>query len=735
MIGIELFEFQDEAKMFLLDKTIEHNSKKKIIVKSPTGSGKTIILLSFIEDYHNNYEKDKIFIWLTPGQGNLEEQSREKMDKYIPNLKTGDIHDILLQGFQKGYTYFINWEMITNKKNNALKDSEKKNLFERIAEAHRNQLSFITIIDEEHLNNTSKADYILNALNADKEIRVSATTIKNPNAECYEISEEDVINSGLITKALYINHEVDIQEVDNIENETSYLLKVANSKRISIKKEYTKIGESINPLVVIQFPDMSDKLVDFVEKKLEDLGYTYKNKTVAKWLSEEKINIENLNELNSTINFLIMKQAISTGWDCPRAKILIKLRENMTETFEIQTIGRIRRMPRARHYDNDFLDFCFLYTFDEKYKESVIQLGNAYEVQRLFLKEEYYDFELVKEVRNKDYEYVGDREVRDKAYDFFKQKYGLKNNKKENLKILESKGFIIGTKIVGRFRAGKFQKLKDISDLSKGEFKEISYEVSTHDHGIDVLHSIDSIKKVVGIPSNKMRAILQHLFHEQINSNKKLISLNNREWYAFLINNGERLRDDFSELSALPNELQLQWLEKKTLKWKLPKEDFYKYLPNEKDVIIYEKNAYKEYNTSMTSSHFRSTVEQLFEKHVEERDDIEWFYKNGDTGQQYLSIIYGTNVNKEYLFYPDYIVKKKNGEVWIIETKGGESKDKSKNIDKQAANKFIAFKEYADSQRIKWGFVRDKDLRLYLNDTKYTEDMSDENWVRIEEKF
>jgi len=79
--------------------------------------------------------------------------------------------------------------------------------------------------------------------------------------------------------------------------------------------------------------------------------------------------------------------------------------------------------------------------------------------------------------------------------------------------------------------------------------------------------------------------------------------------------------------------------------------------------------------------------------------------------------------------------RRKNGEVWIIETKGGESKDKSKNIDKQAANKFIAFKEYADSQRIKWGFVRDKDLRLYLNDTKYTEDMSDENWVRIEEKF
>ena len=37
----------------------------------------------------------------------------------------------------------------------------------------------------------------------------------------------------------------------------------------------------------------------------------------------------------------------------------IKHRENMAETFETQTIGRIRRMPRARNYDYEILDFCF----------------------------------------------------------------------------------------------------------------------------------------------------------------------------------------------------------------------------------------------------------------------------------------------------------------------------------------------------------------------------------------
>lgn len=80
---------------------------------------------------------------------------------------------------------------------------------------------------------------------------------------------------------------------------------------------------------------------------------------VAKWLSDEKINTNDLTGNNAESYFLLMKQAISTGWDCPRAKILVKLRENMSETFEIQTLGRIRRMPKAKHYGNDLLDFAF----------------------------------------------------------------------------------------------------------------------------------------------------------------------------------------------------------------------------------------------------------------------------------------------------------------------------------------------------------------------------------------
>lgn len=62
-------------------------------------------------------------------------------------------------------------------------------------------------------------------------------------------------------------------------------------------------------------------------------------------------------------------------------------------------------------------------------------------------------------------------------------------------------------------------------------------------------------------------------------------------------------------------------------------------------------------------------------------------------------------------------------------------KGKLENIDEQIENKFYAFKDYAYRRKINWGFVRDKDTRLYINNTNYTEEMNNENCKRLEDLF
>ena len=49
--GIKDFEFQNDCVDFLIQKTAERDSKKVITVKAPTGAGKTIILIKYIDEY------------------------------------------------------------------------------------------------------------------------------------------------------------------------------------------------------------------------------------------------------------------------------------------------------------------------------------------------------------------------------------------------------------------------------------------------------------------------------------------------------------------------------------------------------------------------------------------------------------------------------------------------------------------------------------------------------------
>ena len=62
-------------------------------------------------------------------------------------------------------------------------------------------------------------------------------------------------------------------------------------------------------------------------------------------------------------------------------------------------------------------------------------------------------------------------------------------------------------------------------------------------------------------------------------------------------------------------------------------------------------------------------------------------------------------------------------------------KGQLENIDEQIENKFYAFKDYAYRRKINWGFVRDKDTRLYINNTNYTKEMNNQNSKRLEDLF
>ncbi len=498
----------------------------------------------------------------------------------------------------------------------------------------------------------------------------------------------------------------DTMTVSGLDQIVSHMVRTAVSRR----------GRVIDD-IVYSAQEVQDSLLR-VNRACLDRGYDVMKKTMG---------------MNGTPAFLLMKQAIATGWDCPRAKILVKLREGGDESFQIQTIGRIRRMPERKHYMFCYtLNNCYIYTLDSTYKNDLLsQLDKAYQVRRLFVKDIVHDFSLTKEMRNLDVDSgLDEKELLKKIHKHFVDKYCITTRTVENQQILERNDYNFSHEIDSRILHGEFHSTGELSNAAPSKTMAIKTTINTHTHGIYLQHVADEIKKITTIPTARVKKILRRLFfRSKKQKNYRITSLYNQDFYAFVINNASRLKKEFREIMADSEGVQLTFGElAKTSKFTIPESDLFKF-GVVKDVKLMSKNVYKDYTTEFVSSDTRkSKPERLFERYCETADSVEWIYKNGDTGQDYLSIVYKDNLNKQWLFYPDYIIKLTNGEVWIIEAKGGEQDGHTKNIDMKVEQKFAALKAYAERYKVNWGFVRDIDEDLYFCNTEYTEDMSSDNW-------
>ncbi len=724
---MELKEFQLAAVKALFEAM--DKPARDIILKSPTGSGKTIILTYFMHQYIQSFPKT-VFVWLTPGKGNLEEQSKAKMDKYIHASQTKLLSDVMTSGFEENDSCFINWEKLTKKGNNALKDSERTNFKEHIQHALNDGIRFIIIVDESHQNNTIKADEIIQYFHTDKIIRCSATPKGIAKAEIIEIPEEDVIAAGLIKKMLVINQ--DFPQTIETDDQTAFLLEKALLKQRELRAAFLQNDTDINPLIVIQIPNKSETLQDGVERYLETQGLTYENGQLAVWLSDQHENLEGIDKPNAVSSAVIIKQAVATGWDCPRAHILVKLRDNMDETFEIQTIGRIRRMPEAKHYQSDLLDSCYLYTLDEKFTAGVklaLDKG-ALNACTLFLKNEHKDVMLISEQRTMITSTRNPQKALQAVVSYAQKELGVGTDKTENRTRLQTAGYELSENIVKHTLSGETATL----DFAAADMNTIAVteKLNTHKHGRDYHHEIGKIGMEIGMEYSYMNTIIRKLFDKNFKYSRKILALEPREVYAFVLNNADRLRHLVREAMAYElAQLQLEIKQKSYYEFRIPQSCLFTYNGDAKTQIIMKKNVYQNY---LSSAAPRSVPEVKFEKFCERSDSIEWWYKNGDKGNEYFSIVYVDNSNRQKLFYPDYIISV-NGELWIIETKGGfDRSGNSQDIDLYTPKKFGVLKAYLDEHGLKGGIVRNDATtdELCICIDHYSDDIGSNDWQVLE---
>ncbi len=741
---IKLLPFQLKAIRELLSAV--ESGKTDITLESCTGSGKTIILTHFMDEYLNCHP-NTVFVWFTPGKGNLEEQSKKKMDAYIHGRSTKLLADVMTSGFSENDCCFINWELLNKKDNNALKDSEHTNFIEYIEKAHDAGLDFKLIIDESHTNDTIKTMIIKDYFNPSTIIKASATPKGSNQSHIISVPEADVIAQGLIKKLLIINEDFKKYEGSIIEdNQIDFLLSKALEKQQLLQSKFYQQSTRINPMILVQMPNTSDLLFDNVVTWFENHKITVENGKLAIWMNEKgknkkgftmHENLEDIEKNDAEPVAMIFKLAVATGWDCPRAHILVKLRDKMGETFEIQTFGRIRRMPEAKHYGDDDLDNCYLYTMDEKFIEGAKEkLGkDALDATLLHLKEEHSNIELDSE-RHPDENDENDPTKAIKSItNHFKTKYQLDG--KNNQSKFEAQGYIFSQYIESATKTGAIHSATEVDNLKDVEFKT---PLNTHVHGREYHHFIGQISSDISLSYEKLNTIIRRLFCQLPKKQGwvKLLQLDNRSLYSFVINNIALLRTDFKEAmteQADDRSLGISNQYKVKTKFKIPQTCLFTFDAKAMFQDVYSKNVYDKY---LASAEFRSGPEKAFENFCQDNDSVVWFYKNGDKGSDYYSIVYEDNNGKQRNFFPDYVVGTKNG-LWIIETKGGQTNaGQSQDRDQFSAKKFEALKAYikmqqSDGRNIHGGFVRQNGIYLCICTDTYSDKIEAPNWQLLKD--
>lgn len=761
---MELKDFQKIAVDQLSNSFLElwKTGKYRIplVFKAPTGAGKTIMMAEFLRCLDDNYQfhEDKAYIWVSFGGDESYSQSKNKLYRYFnegTDMNLKDINNLSEGKLYKNNIFFINWSKIkgTDKESKKLRKSGGVGyggdaVFDDFIRKTKSERDIVLIIDEAHTEtDTHLANEVVDLIDPRIILKVTATPKDLPNisdvsqkkAGFVEALESDVIASGLIKEKIIIQTEEDIKKLEDKKlSEDEIMLELAFNKRLELKKHYQKLGLEINPLVLIQLPsDFKEK--EEVQANLKDLVLSYlkqkgvKGNEIAIWLSNEKKNLERIEENDNKVNFMIFKVAPATGWDCPRADILVMFREITSPTFHTQIIGRIKRMPEAHHYKLEELNKAYIYT---NYNKSHIRDVKEAETPN---KPPIYYTKLKKGIERITLETIYHQRTDFNTLTppplwqkFFLQTLDAGFGTKiqfvtENLKIIK-KHFDFSTTDVNNQIVvnAEIESFDNFVHEIKEKGKNLDYHFSQLD--VERLYNLlcfEELKKQsdeeAKYNSSRSWGQLKSALNVWFNTR---FGLDRTIYYPIIVNellkNSSVLKNAISK--ALKDFRQKYEIE---IKEKEEKDIFDLELPANEASFTEDfekiegitKNAYEVFYNR--KKYLGKENEERFIKFLESQKQIIWWHKQDDSGRDAFAIEYfDTKENKNRLFYPDFVVRTKN-RIYLLDPKNDITAKSQETADKsKALQDWIKKNQSKYDFKIVGGIVIEKYPNWGINDKK-----------------
>jgi type III restriction enzyme len=444
---IGLFDFQKDA-LHKLRESLEEarprassDSPRAITLSAPTGSGKTVIMTALFEailnipddqlDWPVNWQPqpDAVILWVSD-MPELNEQTRLKIETQsdkvhrVSQLVTID-STFDAERLEGGRIYFINTQKLANDKllTSEGGDNRTYSFWRTLTNTARAIPDrFYVIIDEAHRGMSSGRGSSAAQSTMQKFIKghpesalvkmplivgVSATPKRFNDllgesvhtVHKVQVPPEDVRESGLLKERILIHHPEKATRA-----ELGLLEEAARRWQGMSSLWDAYCGEEgvrhVRPILVVQVEDGSSNqltrtnLTDAVQAIEDAVGRPLGDAELAHAFQEtgdynaggrtiRKIEASRIEE-DPSASVVFFKMALSTGWDCPRAEVMMSFRRAQDHTYIAQLLGRMVRTPLARRIErraelNDV--HLFLPHFDSQAVKDVVEaLQNSEDV-------------------------------------------------------------------------------------------------------------------------------------------------------------------------------------------------------------------------------------------------------------------------------------------------------------------------------------------------------------------
>ncbi len=411
-----------------------------VALTATTGAGKTVMAAAVIEalfwgsdEFGVEPDPGAVVLWFSDDPS-LNEQAKYRLRSASEQLRHHVVtieHPFRVENLQPKTVYFLNTSKLSKNSllvrgwNGADDGDGQDALFERSSvsevtpitfwETLRNtirdeDLTLYMVLDEAHRGMGKRPDdrptIVRQLINGQRDVPpipivwgVSATVERFEKAMAEAQVERDRVHlgtidvdplriqeSGLLKDNIVLDFPVEVGDFNTV------LLRRGVRKLKQMSDAWAQYGyeqgeEPVVPLLVLQVPNKPKEeevaaALDVVFDEWRELtpdavAHVFGEHTTQTFgrHAVPYIPPENVEDAKF-IRVLLAKDAISTGWDCPRAEVMVSFRPAEDDTYITQLLGRMIRTPLARRIEGDDLlnsVECILPRFNKANAERVIE--------------------------------------------------------------------------------------------------------------------------------------------------------------------------------------------------------------------------------------------------------------------------------------------------------------------------------------------------------------------------